>query len=426
MLVLRSYTQMSRFSCKIFGYAVTAMLSAALSPAASVDRPLLVLSIDGLDHRYLRDCDKLNLNIPNLRRLMKEGELASGVIGIAPTVTWPSHTTMITGVRADQHGILSNRRPASEGGEYYNSANLLKVRTLWHAARDRGLKTAAITWPVTVDADLTYNLPEFFRRRNGGGMDLASIEEEATPGLVDRISRMYPSFATEWMDDRTRALATMYFLRVGKPDLTLVHFVDLDSAAHDNGPFTREANAILEYTDELLGQILKWVPKEMVVAIVSDHGFERIDRVANLNILLARQGMPNAAYFAHGLALTRDPKAAEFLRKAAEHPAHGIGREVPKSELARFAPDLADAAAAFESAPHVIFGAAVEGEYFTKPRSPGHHGLWPLRQDYRSVFLLWGNGVKPMKTPEMDMLQIAARFAEILNIPFQPGEPAGR
>ena len=63
--------------------------------------PLLVLSVDGLDWRYLRDANQLGLKIPNLRRLMSDGEVTQGVIGVYPTVTWPSHTSMITGVRPD-------------------------------------------------------------------------------------------------------------------------------------------------------------------------------------------------------------------------------------------------------------------------------------------------------------------------------------
>ncbi|MGH9847658.1 MAG: alkaline phosphatase family protein [Blastocatellia bacterium] len=83
--------------------------SAQRRPAGS--RPLLVISVDGLDYRYLRDADKLGLKIPTLRRLMREGEVTEGIEGVFPTVTWPSHTTMITGVAPAEHGIFNNRRP---------------------------------------------------------------------------------------------------------------------------------------------------------------------------------------------------------------------------------------------------------------------------------------------------------------------------
>jgi predicted AlkP superfamily pyrophosphatase or phosphodiesterase len=146
--------------------------SPATTPQQSQPRrqtnPLLVISVDGLDHRYLRDCDKLGLKIPNLRRLMREGEVTDGIIGVLPTVTWPSHTTLITGVTPGEHGILNNRRPKSDCGDYYWDVSLLKVKTLWHAAREAGLRTAAITWPVTVNAAIDFNLPEYFQKRNVG------------------------------------------------------------------------------------------------------------------------------------------------------------------------------------------------------------------------------------------------------------------
>src|SRR5215510_16016502 len=197
-------------------------------------RPLLVISVDGLDYRYLRDCDKLGLKSPNLRRLMHEGEVTEGVVGVFPTITWPSHTTIITGVDPRVHGIMGNRRPREEGGDYYWDVSLLKTKTLWHAAREAGLKTAAITWPVTVGAMIDFNLPEYFQKRRGGAMDLPSVEKKATPGLVEKIAKVFPSFAQEWMDDRARTLAAVFLLKYERPDLLLLHLVDLDAEAHEN------------------------------------------------------------------------------------------------------------------------------------------------------------------------------------------------
>lgn len=362
--------------------------------ALSARQPLVVISVDGLDHRYLRDRDKLGLKIPNIRRLIKEGQWADGVVGVVPTVTWPSHTTLITGVRPDQHGILGNRRPRSEGGDYYWDVSLLKVRTLWHAAHDAGLKSAAITWPVTVGASIDYNLPEYFKRRNGGSMDLEAIASKATPGLVDKIAARFPSFPQQWMDDRTRTLAAVYMLSELKPDLLLLHYVDHDSEAHERGPFSPEALAILEYTDELIGRLLAAAPKDSVVALVSDHGFERIDEVVEV---------PGRS--AAGLVLAEDEATASKLRSAA-----GVGRPVPADEVARFAPNLKGFTAAFEPKEHVLFGKPGEAH------ERGVHGMWPGRTDYRSTFLLWGKGIRPGKTPEMNMLDIAGSFARILGV----------
>ena len=379
--------------------AIVFSLLFSLAAAAFAAQPLIVISVDGLDHRYLRDRDKLGMSIPILRRMIAEGAWADGVVGIVPTVTWPSHTTMITGVRSTEHGILSNRRPRSEGGEYYWSASLLKTKTLWHAAREAKLKTAAITWPVTVDAAIDFNMPEYFQRRNGGAMDLKSIESKSTPGLVEKISKRYPSFAQEWMDDRTRALATVYLLEAERPDLLLLHFVDHDAAAHENGPFTREAKAAIEYTDELIGQILKAAPKNAVVAIVSDHGFERVDRAVTV---------PASVELFGGLAVAKDPQVAAQLKALP-----GAGRQVPVDELNRFAPgQFQGNVTAYEPAEHYVFSQAKEAA-----GERGIHGLWPGRKDYRATFLLWGQGIKRERLGEIEMLSFATRFRKILGLP---------
>lgn len=381
-------------------------------------RPLLVISVDGLDYRYLRDADRTGeqgrLRIPNLRRLMKEGEVTEGITGVFPTVTWSSHTSIITGVTPAEHGILSNRRPRSEGGNYYWDVSLLKVPTLWEKAGAAGLKTAAITWPVTVGAKIDLNLPEYFQKRRGGAMDLPSIESKATPGLVEKIAAKYPGFAQEWMDDRTRTLATIYLLKHEKPDLILLHLVDHDSEAHETGPFSRESNAILEYTDELIGEILRAVPRNMVVAIVSDHGFERADRVINLPLVLKREGLKGQMSTTPGLVTTTDATVAEWLGRAAREHRFGIGREVPAEELKRYAPWLSGVLAAYEPAEHHLFGAASDGEIETKPVEIGVHGLWPGRPDYASTLVLWGPGIKPGRRPGGSMLEIYPRLREIL------------
>ncbi|MBY0505870.1 MAG: ectonucleotide pyrophosphatase/phosphodiesterase [Bryobacteraceae bacterium] len=373
-------------------------------------RKLLVVSIDGLDHRYLRDRDALKLRIPHLRKLIAEGTWADGVTGVVPTNTWPSHTTLVTGVRATEHGILDNNIRLADGkSERYWYMSYLKAPTLWQAAKRAGRTTAAITWPVTVGDGIDYNVPEYFQGRAGGAMDLKSIEEKATPGLIAAIAQDYPSFATEWMDDRTRALATIHILRRHQPDLTLLHFVDHDSAAHEMGPFSRAANAALEYTDELLGQILAHLPANTVVSIVSDHGFEATSRVLNLAALLPAGSSVTAR---GGYATTTDVEVAKLLSQ----PNECVGREVPRHEIDRFLPESPAGLRVFEPAPGCLFRVGKANEpLLAKANEAGGHGHWPTR--YQAAFLLAGPGVKKQRLPGFDMREIANRWATILGIP---------
>ena len=389
------------------------LLSLVLFASLAGARPLLVISIDGLDHRYLRDADQLGLKIPHLRKLLKEGAWADhGVIGVVPTVTFPSHTAIVTGVRPDQHGILNNNRPKEEGGERYFFASMIKVPTLWDAAKRAGLKVGGVHWPVTVDSkNFDWDFPEHFKKRQGAGMDWQATAEKATPGLIEKMTARYPSMATEWIDDRARALATVYLLKYEKPDLLLLHLIDHDAEAHETGPFSMHAKAMVERTDELLGDILAAKPASMAVALVSDHGFERIDEVLNIRALLREAGVTGAVTVSGTMVSTDDEGVARFLRGLK------TAREIPADEWQRFIPNRPKPLAAFEPPAHTQFA--------TDPAAPVHakilhgdHGLWPLRTDYRSTFILWTPGGKPARLGELDMLSIAGRLAQVLNLDF--------
>ena len=115
--------------------------------AAQAHHKLLVISIDGLDARFLSD-PALKVKAPNIRRLMREGASAT-VIGVAPSETWPSDVSLVTGVSPWQHGIVSN-----------DQTGPLKIPALWDVAAQSGLSVATIYWPVTANAGVAFDFPE--------------------------------------------------------------------------------------------------------------------------------------------------------------------------------------------------------------------------------------------------------------------------
>ena len=391
--------------------AVLAVLAALFLPAKAAPRhKLLVISVDGLDWRYLRDADALGLKLPNIRKLLSRSQVADGVVGVWPTITWPSHTTMLTGEPPFRHGILANAGGPLDIAQSYWSATKIKAPTLTQCAMMAGLTTAAVNWPVTVNANLTWNLPEVYAKRNGDSSDLATVDRYGTQGLVAEIARAYPSFAYRWLDDRTRTLATIYLLKNKQPDLLLLHLAELDSEAHEEGPFTPAANAVAERSDDLIGDILKALPKGYDVALVSDHGFERIDHTANLKAMAAAAGVTGTMDITPGMVATGDPQVAQWLRTQSGK--GDVGREIPAAEVKRFAG--LEVAAAFEPAPHVTFAAT--GPVHGTPTNAGTHGFWPTRPDYHSIFALSGPGVQPGKLGEIEMVSLKDRFAQVLGL----------
>ena len=147
-------------------------------------------------------------------------------------------------------------------------------------------------------------------------------------------------------------LATIWILQNKHPDLMLLHLAETDSEQHEEGPYTPHAKAVLERSDELIGDILKVLPKDYDLALVSDHGFESVDRMANLKALAAADGVTGAMTIAGGLVTSSDPAVIAWLRGQVGK--GDVGREIPAGELAKFSATLSGTG--FEPAPHVQFG----------------------------------------------------------------------
>ncbi len=122
-------------------------------PGAQV-RHVVLVSVDGLAADYL---DDPKADLPTLRMLRRIGASAGGMITTFPSVTWPAHTSLITGTRPRTHGILANTtydRRTRQPVVYIGDPQLTKDQaihapTLYDAAHKSGLKTAAVIWPCT-------------------------------------------------------------------------------------------------------------------------------------------------------------------------------------------------------------------------------------------------------------------------------------
>jgi len=92
-----------------------------------------------------------------------------------------------------------------------------------------------------------------------------------------------------------------YILKQKHPSLMLLHLAELDTAEHEEAPSRRTPKAIVERSDELVGDIVKALPKNYDLALVSDHGFEQIDHIANLKVMEAADGVTGAINPSGGL-----------------------------------------------------------------------------------------------------------------------------
>lgn len=269
-------------------------------PAAETTprRHVLVISVDGMGAHFYAS-PPAGLRIPNLERLKNEGSFAEGVEGVYPTVTYPSHTTLVTGRLPAEHGIytnLSSRQPGQNPHDWFWFSKAIKVPTLWEEARRSGLSTASVSWPVTAGAGIDWNVPEIWDAQKGEFGDPLYVAKFMSPLLTLEIATSIGAPEPGTDDDTSRARTAVHLLVRHKPDLFLVHLGLLDEAEHQHGPESAEAARALERLDAQIGEFLAALKQAGLesstdVFIVSDHGFLPIERVIYPNVLLTKAGL---------------------------------------------------------------------------------------------------------------------------------------
>ena len=416
---------------------------------AQTNQPSVVLiSIDGLKPDYILDADQHKLKVPNLRRLLSEGAHAKAVTGVLPTVTYPSHTTMVTGVSPSKHGILYNSPfdPFSKnmsGWMWY--AEDIKVQTLWEAVNKAGGVTASVDWPATVGAPVKYNIAQFWRATTEDDHKL--LRALSTPGLLDegeKVIGRYPAGYIYTIDaDNKRADFSAWLIESKKPRFHTAYFSVLDEVQHATGPYTREAYNTIDAIDAMIGKVwqaAKKANKNAVVCVVSDHGFARYDKAVHLNAALHEAGLIaldaqgklkswRAITWGSGAIMLHDSndieartKTAEVLRQLAANPAHGIAKVIDNAEAKRMG-GFPDAAFVVFVKPGFNIGGSFDGEVVRPTKVGGTHGLWRDLPEMDSSFFIAGVGIpKGRKFDRIDMRDIAPTLAGLLGVRLPSAE----
>jgi predicted AlkP superfamily pyrophosphatase or phosphodiesterase len=424
--------------------------------AAQDEKPrpaVILISIDGLKPEYVLEAAAHGLKIPNLRRFLSEGSYSTGVHGIVPTVTYPSHTTLITGVSPAKHGIYANTTfdPFRKNyGGWYWYAEDIKVPTLWDAAAAAGLATANVHWPVSVaEPHITYNLPQYWRA--GTPDDRKLLRVLATPGLLAALETDLGPYA-EGIDesitgDETRARFAVHLIELKRAAFTTVYLTALDHEQHATGPFSPESNATLERIDAALGRILQSVKRvygdHAVVCVVSDHGFVSTDKAFHLGVAFRASGLievddkdqikswkatiwgagGSEAIVLHDKndAGTKAEVAA-LLAKLAADPANGIERIVNEDEL-HARGGFPDAVFLVALRPGFVTGENLSGDLVTSSTYKGMHGYWPDDPEMNATFFIAGPGIPAASSlGEIDMRAIAPTLAQILGVRLPDAE----
>jgi predicted AlkP superfamily pyrophosphatase or phosphodiesterase len=415
------YRTLSRVAALLAFAVLCCPLLVAKGP---VTKQVILISVDGMTPPEYTDADAHGLKIPNIRALKSAGCASPGMMGVFPASTYPSHTAMITGQPPAVHGVISNTPmdPFNlEFGGWYYYAEKIKSPTLWQTLHAAHLKTAAVSWPVTVGADVDYLLPEYRPVRTDE--DVALMRVLSTPGLFAEMQKV--NTTARPMSDDWRTDAVIVILRTRKPSLMALHLSELDEAQHKYGPHAPESHAELERVDAEIGKIRAYVEqsgraKETTWIVVSDHGFLPVEKLFHPLIALREVGLITTdkngrltdwkvyqrnltgSVFFEAKDLSDHAsieRATEIIKALAADPANGIAHVYTPEDLKAMGADPG-AFLALDPVKGFGFGSNFSGPAVTNSASKGAHGYSPKIPEMHPSFILSGAGVEKCSSLE--------------------------
>ncbi len=429
----------------------------AVQAAAAWAAPVLMISVDGMKPEYVTEAAQRGIKAPFLRSMMREGAWAAGVTGVLPTVTYPSHTTLITGVPPAVHGILANAIYDPErqyDGAWYWYANEIHAQTLWAAAHAAGITTASVSWPVSVEAPVDWLIPEYWRgdsitaSRTPSDRELIAAISRPV-GMLDAMQARLGGYMlgdeTTPASDEIRTRFALDIIREHKPQFMTIHLASLDETEHETGPFSPAAIQNLEAIDGMIARLAAAAhaaDPATVLVVVSDHGFMAIHHHVNMTAEFVRAGLitmsdeANPAdrsitawraqvWTASGTmaVMLHDPKdaatakaAGELLHRLARDPANGIAEVLDHAEAVRRG-GFPEAAWVVLLQPGFYSGDADTGPLVTEIEgSRGGHGFDPALPEMRSSFFAAGPRIAHTELGQVNMLQIAPTIAKLLGV----------
>jgi predicted AlkP superfamily pyrophosphatase or phosphodiesterase len=231
---------------------------------------VILVSMDG----FRWDYDQI-YKTPNLNKLAADGVKAKRLIPSFPTVTFPNHYTIVTGLYPDHHGLVNNNFPAPELGLYYRIGDRTAVENpafyggepVWKTAEDQGIRSASFYW-VGSEAPIGGMHPSYWKKFD---------ETVAFGSRIDTVIKWltYP---------------------MGKrPGFVTLYFEEPDATSHSYGPVSAETGKVVERLDSLIG-VLRFKLSRLPVSgsinliVVSDHGMSPVSPQRYINL---REAVPD-------------------------------------------------------------------------------------------------------------------------------------
>lgn len=411
-------------------------------------RKLVVISLDSLG--YLDIKNHLD-EAPHLKKLVENGTWVQKVRGVYPTLTYPTHTSIVTGQYPKVHGVINNTRfqPERESEDWCWYRKYVKTPTLYDLAHQAGMKTAAFLWPVTAKAKIDDNIAEIFANRWWKNQVLVSLFN-STPSLIIELNNKYKSLRhgikQPWLDDFTTA-CVVDTIKNKRPDLCLVHLVDMDDMRHHYGVNSKQTSEAFVRLDKRVAAIMAASQaagdfEETDFVIVGDHYQINVDHVIHLNMLFAKKKWLKpfagkhtfkkdwqvAAHSADGACYVYARKNVDVEKLRQELlQVEGIENVYSQKQASEFGADpncllMLEAKKGYYFDNLVNCSQIVEKETQTK----GNHGFSPNKKDYFTTAIFCGQDINEGKIiSEARIVDEAPTLAKILGLSF-PEKIAGQ
>jgi len=407
---------------------------------------VILISVDGMRPEF-------HMNerwpAPTIQQLCWEGAYAHAVRGVFPALTYPAHTTMVTGALPAVHGIYFNEpfEPAGQTGRWYWDASKIRVLTIWDKVRSEGLTSAAVSWPATVGACIDWNIPDVWPlddftdpmdpiRRTSTPADLLEEVQREAAGRLREENFSIHRLARE---DRVGAIAAYLFERY-RPALLLVHLIGTDHVQHQLGLSNPQVRRSVAAADRAVGQILEAVERlqlrnRTAFIITGDHGTVDVHSELHPNAVLVGAGLMEnrrdrgawrATFHASGgtaflrLRDNADANAVQIVRDVLSRLPRGIRecfRVVERQELDAVGADP-ESVFALAAIPGIDFSDEA-AEPILRAKAGAAHGYDPRIPEMFTGFVGSGAGFRSgAVVPVLPLENIAPLAAALLGLRF--------
>lgn len=416
----------------------------------------IILSFDALANRDFSILKQL----PNFNKLISNGTFSKSVRGVYPSLTYPSHASVLTGRVPRKHGIVSNTKlqPTKRQPDWYWSHKAIHGKTLFSEAKDANLQVASILWPVSGGAPITYNLPEVFSNKPWLSQTAVSLfygRKRYQWQMNERHGALRSGLSQPELDAFAH-MAALDTFKTYKPNLLFVHYTDLDTQKHRHGMDSTEAKEAIKRLDQKLGDYFKLIKNmglegKAKLLVFGDHGSKDVHTAIRPNVILQKEGFlsvedngrlhrcdyifktcDGSAYLYHDnmhkvtrAVLRQEVDVIEAALEKHNEEIQGIKQIVRGSE-AGFEGADAHALLMLEADEGFYFLEDYTGEQVEAVPSEGigenhwlkaTHGYHPdCSEDYKSVCFFWGEGIAKREMGEISLLDLGPTIAKACNL----------